>query len=293
VSTALPPTRWLARELRWGERTHVMAILNLTPDSFSGDGRAGLDPAEIAAEAVQAVADGAHILDLGAESTRPGHEPVGADEERARLLPVLRAVRAATDALISVDTNKAGVAEAALAAGADVVNDVRGFTRDPELAAVVARAGVPAVIMHDIPPDGHGDLLTSILRELSRRLDRAVEAGVAWERLIVDPGFGFGKDWRQNLELMNRLDELSTLGRPILSGTSRKRMIGHVLGVPSDDRIEGTAATVALSIARGADIVRVHDVRAMVRVAKMTDAVVRPPRFVTDLLPDMPGPRHA
>jgi dihydropteroate synthase len=142
------------------------------------------------------------------------------------------------------------------------------------MAAVVAQAGVPAVIMHDVPPEHEDDLMTSILRELSRRLDRAVAAGVVWERLIVDPGFGFGKDWRQNLELLRRFGELKALGRPILAGTSRKSMIGRVLGVPEDDRLEGTAATVSLAIAGGADIVRVHDVRAMVRVARMTDAVV-------------------
>jgi dihydropteroate synthase len=196
-------------------------------------------------------------------------------EELERLLPALRAIAARVAVPISVDTSKAAVAEAALAAGASMVNDVRGLTADPELAAVCARAGVPVVVMHDVPPDGHGDLLTSIVRELSRRLDRALAAGIAWERLIVDPGFGFGKDWRQNLELLRRLSELRVLGRPILVGTSRKSTIGRVLGLPEQDRIEGTAATVALAIGGGADVVRVHDVRAMVRVARMSDAVVR------------------
>ncbi len=270
----LPPTRWHGHELSWGARTHVMAILNLTPDSFSGDGLARDADAAVAA-ALQAVADGADILDIGAESTRPGHVPISAEEELARLLPALTAIRPRTNAIVSVDTSKATVAAAALEAGADLINDVRGFTADPELAAVVAAAGVPAVLMHDIPPEPGVDLLTSILRELSRRLDRAVAAGVAWERLIVDPGFGFGKDWRQNLELLRRLGELRALGRPILAGTSRKSTIGRVLGLPEDDRLEGTAATVALAIANGADIVRVHDVRAMARVARMTDAVVR------------------
>ena len=251
-----------------------MAILNLTPDSFSGDGLGGNADAALTA-ALSAVDDGADILDLGAESTRPGHVPISADEELARLLPALAAIRARTDVLLSVDTSKAAVAAEAIAAGADLINDVRGFTADPEMAAVVARAGVPAVIMHDVPPEPGDDLMTSILRELSRRLDRAVAAGVAWERLIVDPGFGFGKDWRQNLELLRRLGELRALGRPILAGTSRKSMIGRVLGVAEDDRLEGTAATVSLAIAGGADIVRVHDVRAMARVARMTDAVVR------------------
>ena len=270
----LKPLHWDDHELTWGERTHVMAILNLTPDSFSGDGLAGDEDAALAA-ALQAVADGADILDLGAESTRPGHVPIPAGEELARLLPALRAIRPRVDALISVDTGKAVVAAAALAAGADMINDVRGFTADPELAAVVAAAGVPAVLMHDAPPDPGVDLMTGILRELSRRLDRAVAAGVAWDRLIVDPGFGFGKDWRQNLEMLRRLGELRALGRPILAGTSRKSTIGRVLGLPEHDRLEGTAATVALAIAAGADVVRVHDVRAMARVARMTDAVVR------------------
>jgi dihydropteroate synthase len=271
---ALPPTIWNGHELLWGARTHVMAILNLTPDSFSGDGLAGSVDAALSA-ALSAVDEGAEILDLGAESTRPGHVSISADEELARLLPALTAIRARTDVLLSVDTSKAAVTAEAIAAGANLINDVRGFMADPEMAAVVARAGVPAVLMHDVPPEPGTDLMTSILRELSRRLDRAVAAGVAWERLIVDPGFGFGKDWRQNLELLRRIGELKALGRPILVGTSRKSMIGRVLGVAEDDRLEGTAATVSLAIAGGADIVRVHDVRTMTRVARMTDAVVR------------------
>ena len=274
TQSPLPPTTWNGHVLHWGARTHVMAILNLTPDSFSGDGLSGNTDVALAA-ALRAVDDGADILDLGAESTRPGHIPISTEEELARLVPVLAAIRARAQVLLSVDTSKAAVAAEAIAAGADLVNDVRGFTADPEMAAVVARAGVPAVLMHDVPPEPGADLLTSILRELSRRLDRAVAAGVPWDRLIVDPGFGFGKDWRQNLELLRRFGELKALGRPILSGTSRKSMIGRVLGVPEGDRLEGTAATVSLAIAAGADIVRVHDVRAMVRVARMTDAVVR------------------
>lgn len=275
MTAPLPPTRWGAHDLRWGERTFVMAILNVTPDSFSGDGLAGIAPRDIAAAAERAAAEGAHILDLGAESTRPGHHPVPAAEELARLLPVLRTVRERVAVPISIDTSKAAVAEAALAAGADMVNDVRGLLADPDLAVVVARAGVPAVVMHDVAPDGRGDLVTGVIRELSRRLDRALAAGIAWEALIVDPGFGFGKDWRQNLELLRRLGELRVLGRPVLSGTSRKSTIGRVLGLPPGDRLEGTAATVALAIQQGADVVRVHDIRPMARVAAMTDAVVR------------------
>jgi dihydropteroate synthase len=279
---------WRGHSLRWGERTHVMAIINVTPDSFSGDGLAGNVAAAVRA-AREAEAAGAAILDLGAESTRPGHAGISVAEELERLLPVLTAVREQTESMISVDTSKASVAAAALVAGADMINDIRGFTADPEMASVVAEAGVPTVIMHDIAPEPGQDLLASILRELSRRLDWAVAAGVSLEKLIVDPGFGFGKDWRQNLELLRRLSELRVLGQPVLVGTSRKSTIGRVLGLAEDVRLEGTAATVALSIAGGADIVRVHDVQAMVRVARMTDAVVR-------RIPDAPlnwpgGPR--
>lgn len=273
-TSPLPPTTWKGGELHWGAKTYVMAIMNATPDSFSGDGIGGRP--EIAGDlAVEAVANGADLIDIGAESTRPGHQPVDDEEELARLLPVLHSVLSRVEVPVSVDTSKAVVADAALRAGASMINDVRGFTGDPACAAVVAAHGAPAVIMHDLPPDGRGDMMTGIVRELSRRVDRAIAAGIAWERIIVDPGFGFGKEWRQNLELLCRLGELRILGRPILAGTSRKGTIGRVLDLPPDDRVEGTAATVALAIASGADIVRVHDVRAMVRVARMTDAVVR------------------
>ena len=270
----LPPTRCGATTLAWGSKTYVMGILNATPDSFSGDGLAA-DPDAAVARGVAAVADGADILDVGGESTRPGATAVPAAEEAARVVPVIRALAGRIAVPLAIDTSKAAVAEAALAAGASMVNDVRGLTADPDLAAVVARAGAAVVVMHDRPADGRGDLLASILRELARRLDRALAAGIAWEQLIVDPGFGFGKGPRENLELLRRLGELRALGRPILAGTSRKGTIGRVLGLPPDERVEGTAATVALAVAGGADLARVHDVRAMARVARMTDAVVR------------------
>lgn len=271
---SLPPTRCRGQEIAWGRQTYVMAILNLTPDSFSGDGWLGREE-EAIAWAVEAESDGAHMIDVGGESTRPGHQPISTPDELARVVGVIQTLAPKVSIPISIDTSKARVADAAISAGATIVNDVRGLTEDPELGGVVAKAGVPIVVMHDVPPDDRGDLVTSIVRELSRRLDRAVAAGIAWEQIIVDPGFGFGKDWRQNLVLLRRLGELRVLGRPILSGTSRKRTIGHVLGLPPEERLEGTAATVALSIAGGADIVRVHDVRSMSRVARMTDVIVR------------------
>ncbi len=273
-ASSWPATVWEGGEFRWGIKTYVMAIINATPDSFSGDGIAG-NPELAGNLAAAAVANGADLIDIGAESTRPGHQPVDERDELARLLPVLEAVASRVSIPISVDTSKAAVADAALRAGASIVNDVRGLMRDPELASVIAAHAAPVVIMHDVSPDGQGDLVTGIVRELSRRLDRALAAGIGWEHLIVDPGFGFGKDWRQNLELLRRLGELRILGRPILAGTSRKGTIGHVLGLVEQDRTEGTAATVALAIAAGADIVRVHDVQAMTRVAQMSDAVIR------------------
>lgn len=266
--------RWGNLAVDWAEKTRVMAIVNATPDSFSGDGIGG-DISRAVAMAERAVEAGADLIDIGGESTRPGHQPVSAAEEIARVIPVIEAVAKRIAAPISIDTSKAAVAEAAIAAGAAMVNDVRGFTGDPELASVVARHGLAAVVMHDIEPDPGVDIMTGIMRELFRRLDRAVAAGVAWDRFIVDPGFGFGKDWRQNLEVLRRLDELRTLDRPILVGLSRKRTIGRVLGTPEHDRLEGTLAATAIAIANGAAIVRVHDVAANVRVARMTDAIVR------------------
>ena len=259
----------------WGTRTFVMAILNATPDSFSGDGLNG--SVELAvAQARRAVADGADIIDVGGESTRPGHEPVSAADEIVRVVPIVRAVANVVDVPISIDTSKAEVAEAAIDAGARIVNDVRGLTVDPALAAIVARHGLPVVVTHDISPELDTDLITSITQELSHRVDRALAAGIAQDKVIVDPGFGFGKDWKQNLELLRRLPELTSLGLPILVGLSRKSTIGRVLDLPVEERLEGTLATTALAIAGGADIVRVHDVLPNVRVARMTDAVCRP-----------------
>jgi dihydropteroate synthase len=252
-----------------------MGIINVTPDSFSGDGLVDR-LAEVVERARAMVEAGADILDVGGESTRPGHTPVPAEEELRRVIPAIRAIRAALpDIPISIDTSKAVVAEAALAAGATMINDVRGLTGDPAMASLAAQAGVPVVIMHDREIRCPEELIPRLVRELGQRIDRALAAGVKWERIIIDPGFGFGKEPELNLLLLRRLRDVTVLGRPLLVGTSRKRTIGYVLGTPPGDRLEGTAATVALAIANGADIVRVHDVAAMVRVVRMSDAVVR------------------
>ncbi|HVX30854.1 MAG TPA: dihydropteroate synthase [Nitrolancea sp.] len=260
--------------LAWGTRTYLMGIVNVTPDSFSGDGLADhVDEAVARARAMDA--EGADIIDLGAESTRPGHTPVPPDEQLRRLMPVLTELAGTVRAPISIDTSSAKVARTALDAGASIVNDIRGLMADPEIANVAAEANAPVVIMHDLKIHTAEELIPNILEELQRRIEHALAAGIPLERIIVDPGFGFGKVGDLNLLLLRRLRELTVLGRPILSGTSRKSMIAHVLDLPAKDRLEGTAATVTLSIANGADIVRVHDVRAMSRVARMTDAVVR------------------
>ncbi len=295
--------------LTWGARTYVMAILNLTPDSFSGDGLAA-DAGDLAADvhdaadpsagrvidravdrAALAIAEGADILDVGGESTRPGARPVEVDEELARVVPVIRALRARFDVPISVDTSKAAVAVEGLDAGADLVNDVWGLRADPDLAGLVARRGVPVIIMHNrsAPADvavaervggfyaraDYADLIADVRRELRVSVEIARRAGIADARIILDPGIGFGKTPPQNLELLDRTDAIRALGFPMLVGPSRKSFIGLTLDLPPDDRVEGTAAAVAVAITRGADIVRVHDVRPMVRVARMTDAIVR------------------
>lgn len=265
--------------LTLGHRTHVMGILNVTPDSFS-DGGKWIDQDMAVARAMEMLAEGADIIDVGGESTRPGHTPVEANEEMRRIVPVIAAIREkAPTAIISVDTYKGRVAEAALEAGANMINDVWGLLNDPEIARVAARHQAPTVVMHNQEGTQYEDLMHDIIRALRRSIRTAVTAGLPPELIMIDPGIGFGKTALQNLDVMRDLDQLRVLGRPILIGTSRKSTIGKVLGgLPPAERVEGTAATVAVGIANGADIVRVHDVRYMKRVAIMTDAMVRPGR---------------
>ena len=267
------------RTFAWGSRTFVMGILNVTPDSFSGDGliAAGGDPVRAAvALARSMVAEGADLLDVGGESSRPGHAPVSVPDEVARVVPVIRALRAALpETPLSIDTTKPAVADAALAAGGHLLNDVWGVAADAGLARVAAAHGVPLIVMHNRAEARYVNLVPEILADLQRALERALAAGVPWDRLIVDPGFGFGKAPHHNLALLRDLGSLRLLGRPILLGTSRKSTLGKVLDLPPDLRIEATLATTALGIAAGVDMLRVHDVGPNVRAARMADAVVR------------------
>jgi dihydropteroate synthase len=315
-----PPLTIGRTTFAWGTRTYVMGILNVTPDSFSGDGlisstpsntdveegirdrrsiepwqidrRLGEKEIETALEmARRFVKEGADILDVGGESTRPGAQTVSLDEELERVLPVIRSLASQSSVPISIDTYKAEVAEAALQVGAQLVNDVWGFKVDPRLAEVAARHQVPVILMHNrsswanaeiqaklggryvgVPYD---NLLEDIRRELMESVDIARQAGIPDEYIILDPGIGFGKTVEQNLELLDRLAEIRQLGYPVLLGASRKSFIGYTLNLSPDQRVEGTAAAVAIGIARGADIVRVHDVGYIARVARMTDAIVR------------------
>jgi len=278
----------------WGSRTYVMGILNVTPDSFSGDGIISKgDMVGVAIEqARDFLASGADILDVGGESTRPGSAPVNADEEMERVVPIIRALnKNFPEAIISIDTYKAQVAEEAIKAGAHIINDVWGLRADDGLALVAAKYKTLVILMHNRSNPvsvevrekfgnayvgaEYENLIEDVKRELLECVAIAKNAGIAESHIVLDPGIGFGKTREHNLELINWLDQIRELGYPILLGTSRKSFIGFTLDLPPNQRVEGTAATVAVGIARGADIIRVHDVREMARVAKMTDAIVR------------------
>ena len=260
--------------LAWGRRTYVMGIINVTPDSFSGDGLGQNIPA-ILDRALRFEEEGADFVDVGAESTRPGSTPISIEEELHRLIPALEVIASRVGLPISADTYKAKVARRAIEAGAAIINDVWGLKADPEVALAAAEAGAPLILMHNQETQDYDNLVRDISGSLSHSVELARLAGVPEQNIILDPGIGFGKSPDQNLELLARLGELRALGYPLLVGTSRKSTIGRVLGTPMDERVEGTSATVALAIAAGADIVRVHDVKQMVRVCRMSDAVVR------------------
>ncbi len=281
--TSRPEPGW-----RDSRHTQVIGIINLSPDSFSGDGictrgSQDVDVDRALAQAREFVDDGADILDVGGESTRPGAQPISEADERGLVVPVIRALASALSIPLSVDTYKPTVAEAALASGATIVNDITGLQGDPGMAEVIARARARVIAMHmqgrpqtmQVNPR-YDDLIEEIRAFLSRAVEIAIAAGIPAAAIALDPGIGFGKTIDHNLEILRRLRNLRVGEHALVVGTSRKAFIGRILGgVPSDDRIEGTAATVALAIAGGADVVRVHDVRAMARVARVADAIVR------------------
>jgi dihydropteroate synthase len=248
-----------------------MGIVNVTPDSFSGDGVT--DHGAAVEQGLRMVAEGADLLDVGGESSRPGHQPVTVDVELERALPVVERLARESGVPVSIDTWKLPVAQAAVGAGATIINDIWGLQRTPSLAALAAREGLGLVLMHNHAGTDYADLMADLLASLGRSIAVAEAAGVPAERVIVDPGIGFGKTWEQNLVVLRHLAELGALDRPLLVGTSRKSFIGRILDLPVDDRVEGTAASVAVAILRGADIVRVHDVRAMARVARVAEAL--------------------
>jgi dihydropteroate synthase len=296
----ISPLSFKGHEFMWGSKTFIMGILNLTPDSFSGDGMLGLKSAQepflidlesILLKARSYVENGADIIDVGGESTRPGANLVDASEETRRVIPVIEMLAANLDVVISIDTYKASVAEIAIEHGAQMINDVWGFHADPNLATVAAQYHLPVVLMHNRSSWAHAEikerlggryvgipyenLIEDVKRELLESVSIARSAGIADECIILDPGIGFGKSVEQNLELVDRLEEIRELGFPVLLGPSRKSFIGYTLNLPPDQRLEGTAAAVAVGIVRGADIIRVHDVAFMSKVAKMADAIVR------------------
>jgi dihydropteroate synthase len=270
----------------WGKRTYIMGVINVSPDSFSGDGLADVE--EAVARAKRLVSEGADIIDIGGESTRPASAQISTDEELWRVIPVVEKIADKISVPLSVDTYKLEVARQALNAGANMINDIWGLQKEPRLAELAAQRSVPIALMSNQRESPCLNIMSTVIADLQRAIEQALSAGVPWENIIIDPGIGFGKKQKQNLELLQRLDELKVLDRPILLGSSRKSFIGWVLDLtpeqrlnekafvpPGDERLEGTAATIAIGIAKGADIVRVHDVKEMSHVCKMSDAIVR------------------
>lgn len=259
--------------LDFQQKTLIMGILNVTPDSFSDGGKYN-DTEAAVRHAIQMVEDGADLIDIGGESTRPGHKPISEEEEIERVIPVIEAVSKAVQVPISIDTYKGRVAELAIKAGAHIINDIWGAKKDPEMAQIAAKYQVPIVLMHNRKERNYHVFIRDVLNDIYESIQIVKKAGVKDEKIILDPGIGFAKDVNQNLEMMRNLDKLVQLGYPVLLGTSRKSMIGHVLDLPVDERMEGTGATVCYGISKGCQIIRVHDVKEMSRMAKMMDALM-------------------
>lgn len=260
-------------ELDFTKKTYIMGILNTTPDSFSDGGR--FNEIEVAVRhAEEMVNDGAHIIDIGGESTRPGYTAVSAKEELERVVPVIQAVSASVDVPLSIDTYKAETASQSIEAGAHIINDIWGAKRDPEIAAVAAEKNVPIILTHNRDNMDYGSFIRDVLLDLYESIEIAIKAGVPEENIILDPGIGFAKDMDQHLLMLRNMDKMAALGFPVLLGASRKRIIGHVLDLPVKERMEGTGAICCYGIERGCHILRIHDVKPISRMAKMMDALV-------------------
>lgn len=260
-------------ELDFHKETIIMGILNVTPDSFSDGGKYNSIDAAVM-QAKRMVADGAKIIDIGGESTRPGHTPISEQEEIERVVPIIRALAKEVPAILSVDTYKANVACAAIEAGAQMINDIWGAKREPEIAQVAAEYNVPIILMHNRDNENYADYWAEFQQDLQESIQIATEAGVPQQHIILDPGIGFVKNLQQSIETMQRLDELVAFGYPVLLATSRKRMIGAILDLPVEERVEGTAATCAFGVQKGCHMMRVHDVKEVARTVKVMDALV-------------------
>jgi dihydropteroate synthase len=271
----LSTTRCGKTEFIWGKRTYVMGIINLSPDSFSGDGLTNIESA--LAQAQRMTDEGADMLDVGGESTKPGAAPISLDEEIKRVIPALKLLTKKISIPISIDSYKYEVVRQALEAGASMINDQWGLKKDTRLASLAAEKGVPIILMNNLRDmdTSNVDIVTETVATLRKGIKTALIEGVALENIIIDPGIGFINAWQNNLEIIRCLEELKVLQRPILLGPSRKSFIKMILDLPVEERVEGTAAAVAIGIAKGADIVRVHDVKEMVRVCKVSDAIIR------------------
>lgn len=257
-----------------GKKTYVMGILNVTPDSFS-DGGSCDTPKKALARAAQMVEEGADILDVGGESTRPGCEPVSEAEEIKRVIPVIKLIKSELNIPVSIDTYKSGTARAAAEVGADLINDIWGLRHDPDMASVIAESGLPCCLMHNRKEAVYADFMKEVIADLEESVHTAEKAGIAEDKIIIDPGVGFGKTYENNLEIMNCLEELHMFGYPLLFGASRKSVIGQALDLPVEERLEGTLVTTAIAVLKGCAFVRVHDVKANIRAIRMTEAVKR------------------
>jgi len=273
IESSIGVTRCGDTLFRWGTRTYVMGIINLSPDSFSGDGCSDIEAA--LEKAQQMVRDGADIIDVGGESTRPGSTPIPAEDELKRVVPFLKQVARLINVPLSIDTYKTDVARLALDAGAGIINDISGLRLNPDLVKLAAARSVPIILTSTERGGKVERIIESVINNLKHLICIALDAGVTRNNIIIDPGIGFGKTQQQNLEILRRLNEFKILQRPILIGASRKSVIGNVLDLPAEQRLEGTAATVAIGICKGADVVRVHDVKQMALVCRMSDAIVR------------------